>query len=302
MAKNRPSVSVVIPTTGRTSLLVAVKSAIGQTYKTNVIVVLDKPQLKDQVESLLQGLKVTLLMNSGEGAPAARNMGLLFSETEYVAFLDDDDYWLEQKIEFQMADLLACDSEKTFSVCQTIFMRNSRKQSRNTAVEFRSEQINFADYLLARKKLRFGNTFFCSSGLLISKEIAQANLWDESLKKHQDWDLFLRLVEEGGIQPVQTSNQLVVVNQGSVASISRLSSPIDSLNFFWKHLSKMNSRTASDFLLLHIYATLPMSKLFKRATINLPKLPGVPHAAAITRFVIGYLRHRLLSRFRNVES
>lgn len=101
---DRPLVSAVVITRDRPAKLEdALASLREQTYPNLELVVVDGST--GSVESLVRrrvgDLPVTYLRDDGEGPGAARNLGIRAATGEYVAFLDDDDRWLPEKIERQ---------------------------------------------------------------------------------------------------------------------------------------------------------------------------------------------------------
>lgn len=84
-------VSVIIPTLGRPSLDVAVSSALDQSVEVEVIVVNDsgEPLLREFPEGV-----IVVDTEGRVGAAASRNLGMGVSSGDYLAFLDDDDFWL----------------------------------------------------------------------------------------------------------------------------------------------------------------------------------------------------------------
>lgn len=116
---NRPLVSVVIPTHERPALLAdAVQSVADQTYEPIELVVVDDGSSVDPDDGLrdVEGVAGTdegsaltdvhlLRHGDNRGANAARNTGVEVASGDYVAFLDDDDYWRPEKVERQVAAL-----------------------------------------------------------------------------------------------------------------------------------------------------------------------------------------------------
>lgn len=108
---NGPLVSVIIPTYERINLtLSAVGSVMKQDYDNFEVIVVDD----GSTESVLSELKarlpanVLLLTLPHSGLPAvARNAGIEISKGEWIAFLDSDDIWYENKISCQMSVAIA---------------------------------------------------------------------------------------------------------------------------------------------------------------------------------------------------
>jgi glycosyltransferase involved in cell wall biosynthesis len=115
-------VSVIIPTYNRFEyVLNAIESVKNQTYKDVEVIVVndcstqqeyytDHPQLMgDNV--FLTNLPKNSRDVFGIVSPGghARNIGMMLASGDYIAFLDDDDYWLPEKLEKQISQMEAHD-------------------------------------------------------------------------------------------------------------------------------------------------------------------------------------------------
>lgn len=111
MAAEQPLVSVVVPTRDRPELLRrAVTAILGQTYKGPIecVVVFDQSDPELPWPDLPPGRTLVRRRNDRTpGLAGARNTGILASTGELVAFCDDDDEWLPEKLARQVARLLA---------------------------------------------------------------------------------------------------------------------------------------------------------------------------------------------------
>ena len=111
MAAEQPLVSVVVPTRDRPELLRrAVAAIVGQTYEGPVecVVVFDQSDPDLPWPDLPPGRTLILRRNDRTpGLAGARNSGILAATGELVAFCDDDDEWLPEKLTRQVARLLA---------------------------------------------------------------------------------------------------------------------------------------------------------------------------------------------------
>jgi glycosyltransferase involved in cell wall biosynthesis len=90
-----PRVSVIIPTFNRARRLPrAVQSVAGQTFTDcEVCIVNDGGEWPDDLALPLCGPPVRVVQRSRGGPAAARNTGLASTDSEIVAYLDDDDEW-----------------------------------------------------------------------------------------------------------------------------------------------------------------------------------------------------------------
>lgn len=103
----RNGVSVLIPVyNGAKYLSECIQSVIDQTQPAAEIIVIDDGSKDATAEVAASwGSRITYRRVEHGGLPYARNHGLRFAETEFVAFVDCDDIWLPQKLEWQMAAL-----------------------------------------------------------------------------------------------------------------------------------------------------------------------------------------------------
>ena len=119
---SNPRGSVIIPTCGRPEKLHrALQSVDNQSYDNIEIIVIETP-VDDQVvgKAKIQDA-VTYPVQYEQtdrniGAAGARNLGIETASGEYIAFLDDDDEWLDKKTQMQVDQLQISDSETRASI------------------------------------------------------------------------------------------------------------------------------------------------------------------------------------------
>src|SRR3954469_8129488 len=120
---NWPSVGVVIPTRNRPELVrKAIASVRDQRYpgELKVLVVYDQtePDYLLACSPEQPGEVPVLVLTNWRtpGLAGARNTGILALDTELVAFCDDDDQWLPDKLRRQVAALEA-EPAAEFATC-----------------------------------------------------------------------------------------------------------------------------------------------------------------------------------------
>ena len=108
-----PLVSVIIPSYNRFEyLLNAVNSVKNQTYKNyEIIVVNDESSQKEYYEYAIEDINLINIKkkdypNWGGSRQPLRNIGAEIAKGEYLAFLDDDDIWMNNKLELQINEML----------------------------------------------------------------------------------------------------------------------------------------------------------------------------------------------------
>lgn len=94
--------SVVIPTYNRKNHLVhAIESVLGQTFNDLELIVVDDGS-SDGTCSVVESysdFRIKYVRIPHKGVSFARNTGIRLAEGEYIAFLDSDDRWLDNKLE-----------------------------------------------------------------------------------------------------------------------------------------------------------------------------------------------------------
>ena len=107
----RPFISVVIPTFNRArQVQAALKSVLAQTYPEFEAIVVDDGSTDGTGEALQQlispqggnGKQIRYFFQPNQGQSAARNKGIDEARGEWIAFLDSDDVWLPEKLEWQV--------------------------------------------------------------------------------------------------------------------------------------------------------------------------------------------------------
>ncbi|MBI1763071.1 MAG: glycosyltransferase [Acidobacteria bacterium] len=99
-----PKVSVVIPVYNTAYYLPeAIESVLQQTYRDFEILVVDDGSTDNSHQVALSHTpRVKLIAQSNGGPASARNAGMRQAGGEYIAFLDSDDAWVEDKLAEQV--------------------------------------------------------------------------------------------------------------------------------------------------------------------------------------------------------
>jgi len=149
-------VDVVIPNYERTEkLLRAVQSVLIQGEAIGQIFVVDDGSSPDVIDfinkniSFLPKVRVTLIPHSGNPG-LVRNIGINQSNSEYLAFLDSDDFWYPGKIDLQIAKfknkdiVLVCSNARIYKNNKIIskYFNKKSKRLRKSAIWIDNQVIN----------------------------------------------------------------------------------------------------------------------------------------------------------------
>lgn len=104
--QSSPLISVIIPTyNGAKWIRDTIKSVTNQSFNDFEILVVDDGSNDSTVETVekFDDERIRLLVNSqNKGIPATRNRGIHKSRGKYLCFLDQDDKWIQKKLEKQV--------------------------------------------------------------------------------------------------------------------------------------------------------------------------------------------------------
>src|SRR5262245_54483121 len=188
-----PQVSVIIPTCNRSEFLrSAIASVLNQTYQNFEIIVVDDAST-DSVFEVVAPFKDERIRfirhDTNKGGSAARNTGILASKCDYIAFLDDDDGWLPDKLRKQMEILIASPPEVggVYTGCLDV----DKASGKVIRQRIPTKRGNLSRELLIE------NCVGGTSTILLKKVcLQQVGLFDESLPRSQDYDLWIRISRE----------------------------------------------------------------------------------------------------------
>ena len=95
-------VSVIVPAyNGEAYIQQAIASIVAQTYGNYEIIVVDDGST-DSTKQIVTQYPIQYLWQSNQGVAQARNRGLEVAAGKYIAFLDQDDWFLPHKLAFQV--------------------------------------------------------------------------------------------------------------------------------------------------------------------------------------------------------
>ena len=103
-----PKVSVIVPTYNRSAAVRnAVESVLAQTFSDLEVIVVDDGSSDDTGKILGEsfGDRIRYYAQANQGASTARNKGIAEARGEWIAFLDSDDLWEREKLEWQFKAL-----------------------------------------------------------------------------------------------------------------------------------------------------------------------------------------------------
>jgi glycosyltransferase involved in cell wall biosynthesis len=186
-----PKVSVIIPTYNRAECLrSAIESALRQTFTDFEIIVSDDKST-DHTREVVKSFKdrrITYILNDGNKGPSAtRNTAILASDGDYIAFLDDDDEWLPDKLKRQV-NLMEKSPPDICGVYTNRLMIDKLSGKIISADPGTDKLKGNLLYQLAIK-----SPIHTSTVLIRKRCLNEVGLFDETISYMEDRDLWIRL-------------------------------------------------------------------------------------------------------------
>lgn len=239
------SVDTIIPVHRKQSYLErCITSVLNQDYKNNKIyVVVNTPDEKvyQWINSQF-GNEINILNSPNIGSSAARNYGIIKSESEYVAFLDSDDIWYKSKLTEQIN-----------------FMKESSLEISGTTMFYRTEE-NLSRIVIGKPNFKIDDIKnaeyapFPLSTLVIKRSIiVENNMFSEGLGSTkygqvEDVELYSRLAVDNDIGILNKPLGEYLINNKSATDLyfikqrnSLISLGIERKNNNFSKLEKLNN-------------------------------------------------------------
>ena len=180
-------ISVVIPTFNRGPMLKkAVDSVLNQTVKPNKIVIVDNGT--EPIGISFNDPIVTVVKTAprlGSGKP--RNIGAEHCDTQYIAFLDDDDWWEPEYIEHTMNKFLRSDAD--------VVVGKINHYDKNGEIKLGK---SFPETKELQRQIFYTNPGFQGSNIAVKKDaFAEIGGFDEDLPASVDRGLAAKFVIAG---------------------------------------------------------------------------------------------------------
>jgi len=199
-------ISVVISVYNRAEeLRRALNGVLHQTLRNFEVLVVD-----DCSEVDIENLVITPMCDSRiryhrldkkGNANVCRNLGIKEAKGKYIAMLDSDDEWLPQHLERKLKYIEESVADGVFGSLRVVHASGERDE---LSPPFKKGE-KMINYLLSNEYGAQTSTHFYKT------ECARAIMWDETLRRHQDWDFCVRFFRQFSFVPSNDITCLVHV-------------------------------------------------------------------------------------------
>lgn len=184
-------ITTIIPTRNRPAelrrALASVNSQCGNLSAECLVIDNSEPEYRNEIKSITtQGGARYIETNTtlGSGGCGARNTGISEARGDYIAFLDDDDAWISDKLHLQFEYM---EHEHLTMVYTGLHIINKQGHTRYS---FRTPRTNNYHKEIMRK-----NFIGTTSSIMVQRSLLNTvNGFDPALPALQDYDLYIRLL------------------------------------------------------------------------------------------------------------
>jgi glycosyltransferase involved in cell wall biosynthesis len=221
---------------------------LGQTLSDlEVIVVIDgpDPETVEALDAIASPRLRILALPQQSGGARARNEGVNAATGEWLAFLDDDDEWLPEKLERQLIVAKRSAARRPIVASQVV----ARMKGGEFIWPRKPPCEPLSEYLLARDSWRQGEGLLQTSTLLTTRMLMLEVPFEDGLRKHQDWDWLLRAALAPDVKIEFVPQPLATWNlEPSQASVSRSHDWQGSLVWIRERRSLVTRRAYAGFI------------------------------------------------------
>lgn len=190
--RSMPMITAIITTFNREGFLrTAIQSVLQQTFRDFQLLILDNSS-QDGTRQVVQGFtdeRVRYLCHAPMGIGEQRNLGVQEAQSEFLAFLDDDDEWLPRKLEQQVA----------------VFQRGGGELGLvyGGFTRMDAEGRDFSSYGRTIQGKALGDLLWfniefsgsASNPMMKTSVVRELGGYDTHIRTSEDWEMYLRLAD-----------------------------------------------------------------------------------------------------------
>jgi len=170
----------------------AVESVLNQTQPVLELVLVNDGGSEEFRKLLSDDERIRVFTKPNEGVATARNFAIEQCRGEYIAFVDQDDYWYSDKLAEQMS-MISVKGEAcmVISPVEVVDVKGNLREKKTLKV-LESYRARIAGSSMVHGLA--DENFIHSSSPLVHREVfRKVGGFDDRTKPHDDWDMYLRI-------------------------------------------------------------------------------------------------------------
>ncbi|NTU98042.1 MAG: glycosyltransferase [Chlorobiaceae bacterium] len=174
----------------------AVRSVLEQSIPVKELLLVNDGGCGEYTRRLPDDSRIRLFAKRNEGVAKARNFAIAECRGEYIAFLDQDDYWYPYKLQEQVA-MIGARGERCMVTSPVDVVDAS-----GALIRKKSKAVQDMYFLKASKgntllSLADENFVYSSTPLVHGEVFKKTGGFDASVQPHDDWDMYMRIALAG---------------------------------------------------------------------------------------------------------
>ncbi len=183
--KDNPLVSIITPNyNGAKYINKCINSVLNQSYTDWELIICDDNSTDNSLDIINsyndKRILAPIQLQKNQGAAVARNLAIEKASGNFIAFLDNDDYWTNDKLMKQI----------------NFMKKNNYSFSYTNYVQFNSKKrkgINCKNKVTKKDLLK--NNYILTSTVIYNAE-QLGKIYMANIRKRQDWSLFINIIEK----------------------------------------------------------------------------------------------------------
>lgn len=250
--------SVIIPLYNKENFIEnTLKSVLNQSFIDFEVLIINDGSIDKSEEKVLEfkDSRIQYFSKENGGVSAARNFGIAKAQSNYITFIDADDYWYPDFLQEMFANINRFPALKVFSAA--IEVETSKKIIRSSYSIVKTGDCEIVNFFEASQK---ECVIFTSSAVFHKSVFEKTGHFDDiQLKSNEDTDMWIRI---GLIYPILFSWKILAryVNDGKSLS-TNYKKYIETSNFSKYSLLEKTNLDLKKFLDLNRFSLAIKSKI-----------------------------------------
>ncbi len=216
----KPQISIIICSYNRASYIEkAIKSVLDQTFFDFEIIIIDDYSNDNTEEVIKDFIKIDPRIRyykneQNLGISKSRNKGISLSNEEYIAMLDSDDYWIDNKKIEKQLEILEKDKSIGIIGSNILCINNKGKEIKKYFYKITDREI--------REKILIKNQFAQSSIIIRRSFLEKTQKYNKDFDGCEDYDLWLKIGRISKFANIDDITTAYMIHPGGISKQKKL--------------------------------------------------------------------------------
>lgn len=212
MENNNPLVSIIMPAYNAEKFISkSIESVLQQTYPNWELLVINDGSI-DNTSNIVNSFndsRIKLIEQDNSGVSKARNTGIANSTGEFIAFLDSDDLWLQDKLEIQVKYMINNQNIILSYGDYLSFIEDGKIIENKQLYPFKIKDL--------KERLLVFNFIATLTVMVKSDVLKDTGGFDTEFFGPEDWDLWIKISQKGDIDYIKENLAMYREHEGGIS-------------------------------------------------------------------------------------